>query len=520
MVARHSAQQILVIGLDMGDGRLIHEWSREGYLPVFSSLMTSGTWASLETTAEILHVSAWPSLYTGTFPGKHGVYYTFQPMPGQQNVRRFGPDQYGQPPVWQLLSEAGKRCIVFDAPYTHPQRNFSGIQIFEWGTWAWYWRPMSVPPKLMRQMSAVCGAYPVGFEANQIGLGELDVADLHQRLIRAVKAKGKAARWLMGQTAWDLLWVVFGETHPAAHYFWSNQHTNLTDSETECSSGFLRDIYQAIDHALGEIIEGLGDNISLYIISGDGVGPNYGGWHLLPQVLERLAYMATSNSSQTNVTTPLMDEYSHRDFLKILRDLVPSSVRQTFSHYIPAGWRDSLMSRWMTANIDWSRTRAFCLPTDLEGCIRLNLIGREPQGIVRPGVEYEQVCSELIAALHQLVNPRTGRAAVRKVVRIDEAFPGERRDFLPDLIVLWSEETKITGVRSPTFGLLEAPSPDLRRGTHHPPGFIIANGPSVQSGFTMTGGHIVDFAPTLLAEFGLLPPQHMDGHVWSDLLAI
>lgn len=519
MAARNPAQQVLVIGLDVGDGKLIHDWSREGLLPVFSSLIEGGAWGSLNTTAETLHVSAWPSLYTGTFPGKHGVYYTFQPIPGHQNVRRFGPDQYGQLPVWQLLSNAGKRCIIFDAPYTHPQKDFHGIQIFEWGTWAWYWHPMAVPPKLLRQMTAQCGAYPVGFEANQVGLGGLDLVHLHERLIRAASAKAKAVRWLMERSPWDLLWVVFGETHPAAHYFWSSADADSAHSPVEFTGRLLLEVYQAIDRAVGEIIERIGDNVTLYIISGDGAGPNHAGWHLLPRVLERLGFTSVSRPSHYSDIAPAAKEPSKRDFLKIMRDAVPSGMRQTLSHYLPTRWRDSLMSRWTTANINWSRTRAFCLPTDLEGCIRLNVTGREPEGIVQPGAEYEAVCSELMASLAQLTNSRTGRPAVRQIVRIDEAFPGERRDYLPDLIVLWCEEAEIRAVHSPTLGLVEAPSPDRRPGTHHPPGFVIAHGASVQTGYTLTEGHIVDFAPTLLADFGLLRPPQMDGRVWSNLRA-
>ena len=175
------------------------------------------------------------------------------------------------------------------------------------------------------------------------------------------------------------------------------------------------------------------------------------------------------------------------------------------------------MSRWTTAHIDWSRTRAFCLPTDLEGCIRLNLMGREPQGIIRPGAEYDAVCREVIASLEQLANPRTGRPAVRQVIRTDTVLPGERRDYLPDLIVLWSEEAEIQAVHSPALGLVQAPSPDVRTGTHHPPGFVIARGPSIQAGIALNEAHIADFAPTVLAEFGLLRPQHMDGRVWDEL---
>jgi predicted AlkP superfamily phosphohydrolase/phosphomutase len=517
MVANISTHRVLVIGLDVGDGRLINDWSEEGLLPVFNALMTGGTQGSLHTTAEMLHVSAWPSLYTGTLPGKHGVYYTFQPAPGQQNVRRFGPGQYGQPPIWQILSDAGKQCIVFDAPYTHPQKNFAGVQIFEWGTWARYWHPMSVPPKLMRQLTGQCGAYPVGFEANQVGLAALDLADLHQRLIRAVGAKAKAVRWLMTHSPWELLWVVFGETHPAAHYFWPLAQADASRGAVDSTGRLLREIYQTIDRAIGEILEGIGDNVTLYIISGDGVGPNYAGWHLLPRVLQHLGFMSVAASSRASVTTPEAAVPSKRDLLKVFRDLLPSSARQTLSQYLPTPWRDSLMSRWTTANVDWSCTRAFCLPTDLEGCIRLNVIGREPQGIVRPGAEYDAVCRELTASLEQLTNPQTGCPAVRQVIRTAAVLPGERGDYLPDLIVLWSEEAEIRAVHAPALGLVEGPSPDARSGTHRPPGFVIARGPSIQAGSILKDGHIVDFAPTILAEFGLLRPQHMDGRVWSEL---
>jgi predicted AlkP superfamily phosphohydrolase/phosphomutase len=517
MATKHSSPRVLVIGLDVGDATLIHDWSQEGLLPVLGSLLEKGTWGELATTADILHVSAWPSLYTGTMPGKHGVYYTFQPSPGQQGVQRFGPDQYGQPPLWQILNEAGKRCIIFDAPYTHPHRKYQGIQIFEWGTWAWYWQPMSVPPRLTRQLTGQCGAYPVGFEANQVGLGALDLEDLHQRLIKAVRAKARAVSWLMANNPWDLFWVVFGETHPAAHYFWPPANTSAPTTGPDSIYIYLRDVYQAIDRAIGEIIDGLGDEVTVFIVSGDGVGPNNAGWHLLPGILQRLGFTAVANGVQEEDSSSQQLYLRKKDLLKVLRDLVPPHLRQALSHYLPTRWRDSLMSRWTTANIDWSRTRAFCLPTDLEGCIRLNIKGREPQGILREGEECEQVYKALTTALEQLINPLTGCSAVRQVVRTDQVFPGERRLYLPDLIVLWAHDAEIHAVHSAGLDLVEAHSPDARTGTHRPPGFVIAHGPAVCPGYVLGNGHIVDFAPTILAEFGLPRPPQMDGQEWDAL---
>ena len=104
------ADRVLVIGLDMGDFALIEKWSVEGVLPTFRSLLAEGTLGELKTTADALHTSSWPTIFTGTLPGKHGVYYPYQPRPGQQQPEHIGPGQYGAPPFWQVL-DRGRQTL-------------------------------------------------------------------------------------------------------------------------------------------------------------------------------------------------------------------------------------------------------------------------------------------------------------------------------------------------------------------------------------------------------------------------
>lgn len=517
MVTTHSSSRVLIIGLDVGDGRLIEQWAREGYLPVINSVMRNGARGSLGTSAEALHVSGWPSLYTGTLPGKHGIYYTYQPAPGLQGARRFGPDQYGYPPLWQLLSEGGKSCVVLDAPYTHPHGHFSGIQVFEWGTWAWYWKPMSTPAWIMRELTRQCGPYPLGFEANQIGLNSLDPAELQERLTKAAACKAKGVQWLMTKAPWDLFMVVFGETHAAAHYCWPSANCSPAAISADTSYKSLRTVYEAVDHAIGAILGSMSDEVTVFIVSVDGVGPNYSGWHLLPEVLQRLGFTAASDRGGSEDSPGSQQDRTKKDLFKRMRDLVPVELRRNISRRLPTRWRDSLFLRWSTANIDWAKTRAYCLPTDLEGCIRINLRGREPQGIVNDGTEYEDICKKLTTCLEHLINPLTGRPAVRQVIRTGDLLPGARRHYLPDLITLWSDEAEITEIHSPEIGVVSAPSPDARTGTHRPPGFMVARGPHVRCGHVLTGGHVVDFAPTVLSQFGMPKPQHMDGSAWRNM---
>jgi predicted AlkP superfamily phosphohydrolase/phosphomutase len=133
--------RVLVLGLDMGDGPLIRYWSRQGRLPNLSALLAEGTALELESPAEVLHTSTWPTVATGVLPGRHGVYYPLQPKPGHQFARPIEADQYGARTFWSRAHAAGRRCLVYDVPETFPEPDFEGRAIFDWGTWAKYGRP-------------------------------------------------------------------------------------------------------------------------------------------------------------------------------------------------------------------------------------------------------------------------------------------------------------------------------------------------------------------------------------------
>ena len=124
----HRRPRVLLIGLVAGDRELIEQWERDGLLPTISRMRASGTWASLQTTAEIVHVSAWPSIFTGTAPDKHGLYHAYVMQPGQQAPTRPRPDLCPVPFIWKTLDDHGKRCIVIDAFLTCPLQDFSGCR--------------------------------------------------------------------------------------------------------------------------------------------------------------------------------------------------------------------------------------------------------------------------------------------------------------------------------------------------------------------------------------------------------
>ena len=129
------------------------------------------------------------------------------------------------------------------------------------------------------------------------------------------------------------------------------------------------------------------------------------------------------------------------------------------------------------------KTRVFNLVADLQGYIRINLKGREKNGIVQDGKEYDNLCLHLIEGLKTFIDSETGEPVIESIKRKDELFKkGKGYNNLPDLLVKWKHKP-VAGYRkifSQQFGEIEfktpGKNPDGRSGNHRPEGFVIAIG--------------------------------------------
>ena len=109
-----------------------------------------------------------------------------------------------------------------------------------------------------------------------------------------------------------------------------------------------------------------------------------------------------------------------------------------------------LTARLELRGVDWSRTRAFAHPAENQGYVRLNLRGRERDGIVAPE-DADALLDEITRGLLHV--RRSRRRAGRRVGRARrrlEFAPGNRADLLPDLVVRWTDRpaSRFTGLRS------------------------------------------------------------------------
>jgi predicted AlkP superfamily phosphohydrolase/phosphomutase len=199
-------------------------------------------------------------------------------------------------------------------------------------------------------------------------------------------------------------------------------------------------------------------------------------------------------------------------------------MRQSVTRCLPRSVQHKLSLKWASAGIDWQQSRVSCIPNANEGYLRVNLRGREPQGIVEPGAGYAQLLAELAAEMRQLHNPANARSTVEQVFLTDEVFPGSERQHLPDLVVAWDPDARLlTEIAAPRAGKVSGPAAyqtsPFYTGNHRPNAFVLARGPGIAARAQLDQGHIVDLAPTVLTLLGVDPPPSLEGRAWPQLVA-
>jgi predicted AlkP superfamily phosphohydrolase/phosphomutase len=161
--------------------------------------------------------------------------------------------------------------------------------------------------------------------------------------------------------------------------------------------------------------------------------------------------------------------------------------------------------------VDWSRTRAYAVGL---GQIYFNLRGRESQGIVSEGAEYQALQDEIAGKLVQLRDPATGEPVMRAVYRRDDVYTGEYLRHAPDLQAGFNDGYRV-GWQDTMGGVARAVVEDNNRkwsGDHCATAAEISGGVLFVNRKLAHGAPgIMDLAPTVLRLLGVPLAPDLDG---------
>jgi predicted AlkP superfamily phosphohydrolase/phosphomutase len=529
--------RVVTIGLDGATFDLIQPWVQANQLPNFARLLSQGAHGELATTFPPMTFPAWTSFMTGKNPGKHNVFDFTQRERGGYGLRFVNATQRRAKTLWQILSEAGRRVAVVSVPVTFPPEEVNGLMIsgfdapgMSGGTAD---ERSMYPASLHRELLEKLGGYIIS--SNAVAL-----AGNPDRAIRAILEtldhKIRCAEYLYRKEPWDFFMVLLGETDLVAHHFWRFQDPGsplrATPPSPACGDAILR-VYQRADAFLGTMLdEAQRSGATVIVVSDHGMGGcgDTGVYLNLWLAQEgflrfRTAPRETGGSTLRSVARRAVTA-SLRTAKEVGVKVIPPRYKRWLLRHSPA-LVNSVESYLRFNAIDWGATRAFAEENPYYPPIWINLQGREPQGTVAPGSEYEDLRAQLAVRLRTWRDPDTGESVVKRVLKREEIYEGPYVGGAPDLLVDFNLKGQYSYVPRvsrphestvPLRSLGRADRAKLKSGSHRDLGVLMAFGAGIRPAAKVVGAHIMDVTPTVLYLLGLEVPGDMDGKVIEDVL--
>ena len=331
--------------------------------------------------------------------------------------------------------------------------------------------PISTPPRWSRDLCEDLGPfYTQGLPEDTKALsgGIFSGRDFWNQMQFVFQEDYRALKRLLGTFDEGLLFFYFSSLDRGTHMLWSYmdpQHP--AHNPEEGLSDAIQTLYQQMDEMLGCVLGTIDGDTTLIVMSDHGFAPFYWGVNLNTWLLEK-------------------------GCVRIRQGAQPSA----------SGYFD---------NVDWAGTTAYAL--GING-VYVNLKGREKNGIVPRGKEYDELLARLENDLLAMRDPRDpSRPVVSRVVRPTRDFHGPRAAAGPDLIVGYARgyrsswESPLGRFSREVF----TDNKDLWSADHcmdnrAVPGVFVTNRKAA-----LESPGLEDLTVSILAQYGVTPPPEMIG---------
>jgi len=489
----------LVLGLDGVSLPVLDSVTESGVVPTIESLVDRSATGPLTSQLPPWTPSAWPSLYTGVNPGKHGV-YGFLTFDGYDHDVVDATDVHAHA-LWELLDQRGYGSVVVNVPVTAPARAIDGAVVPGYISPE---DPPGHPEGILDDVRGATGEYSVYGPMDTPGKAALPAIRAHAH------SRGEAFASLVDRFDPEFGFLEFQQTDTVFH-------RRPEDREAiECVFGAVDD---AVETALSAA-----DPDTVVVVSDHGIG-EYDGYEVrLNEVLREWGHVSATTEGEG---MPSWDAIARQRLQqgerggtpdiglaergvavlarlgltsqRIERVLEPLGLAEPVADMAPT---DAV--RAGTEQVDFPASAAY-MRDRIELGVRLNLAGREPEGVV-PAAEYDAVCDRLVAQLRDLTDP-DGRPVFERVARRETIFEGPHTEAAPDIVVVpRAFENFLNGsLLGDWFGTPREPW------NHKRDGLVAISGPNVDTAGSLADAHLFDIAPTVLSTMGVARPERLDG---------
>jgi len=510
-------RRVVVFGIDGGTMSLVGPWAKRGELPHLARLIASGTSGALRSTIHPLTPQAWTTFLTGVNPGKHGVFDFGRRREGSYELTLTDARSRRAPAIWSYLEPHGLTTGLLNVPLTFPLEPVHGFQVS--GMHTPELAEAVGPRSLLDEILEVAPDYRIDVMSpwyEEIG-PFLD--DVHHM----TRERARVAVRLYEKRRPDLFIMVMVGVDRVSHALYEqmshpDNHGRDGRGGWRYSGEVLR-AYQAIDRALGQLLQVLEDDTVVMVMSDHGFGSLSRDVSLNQFFLEQGLMSFSPQKVRPRlpvegVPAGAAGRTAAQAVVDGLRRAIPP-LRWYDDSRIRRGQIPLALRRW--EYIDWQRTVAYS--HGFFGNVYINLKGREPEGCVEPA-DYERVRRQVADRLEvALTDPDDGGRIVDHIYRREELYSGPFLAEAPDLVLVMRGYSYITrGGSELSATEIVAPPKVTHTGNHRLDGMLILWGPGIRQGVKLQQASIMDLMPTILHMLGVPVPSQVDGRVLGEAL--
>ena len=354
-------------------------------MPNLAKLMKAGVSGTLESILPPITPPAWTSFMTGKNPGKHGIFHFVETEHGGYAMNYANATSRRSPTVWKLLNDAGYSVGTMNIPFTYPPEPLNGFQISGMDTPS-ETSPFIHPPELREELVKHLG----GIQLDLRFLGAMSTDERRNQVLAEMEQMDeqwtKAALYLLENHPQDVMMFVFMSIDTVQHYFWQHMDKDHFIHDPKLAPKFgdaVRNVYERLDAAAGQIIDRLPPETTVFVVSDHGGGPVVDRTIFLNRYLAQLGLLHYHEKATSGIRR--LGKKILRLGFSLLRSTLSSRQKSRLALLFPKIRQKSEMAYSSFTSIDWSRTKAYCSEVLASPpSIWINLKGVKPQGTVDP----------------------------------------------------------------------------------------------------------------------------------------
>lgn len=498
-MGKSDGPDVLLLGIDAACHSVVEPLVEEGAIPNLAALFEKGAVGPLASQIPPWTPSAWPSLFTGVNPGQHGV-FGFLTFDGY-DWRVVDRTDVRELALWELLDAHDMSSVVVNVPVTHPPDEIDGAVV------PGYISPEDPdchPPGLLEEIREAVGDY-------QIYPPEpADRAERVEGYRTQTRMRGDAFRYLCDKFDPEFGFVQF-------------QHTDTVFHELPGDEDAVKAVYEAVDDEVGSILDRYDPEL-VVVASDHGIGPYSGPEFRVNDYLRTHDFVETTTSGdgmpgwstiarnrlqngekgEKGGQPPIAKAFALLSQVGLTSQRIERLLRTVRLDGIVGEMVSNDIARAASERVDFENSTAY-MRARVECGVRINLEGREPNGIVAQE-NYEEVRDELIAVLEAAETP-DGDPVFDRVQPREDVFDGPFVDDVADVIVVPADFDQYlsSSLHGSAFGPRSEPY------NHKETGLVAMAGPEIEADRDISGGSLLDIAPTILSALDVPLNSRMDG---------